>query len=51
MGKKQNCYMDTNIAYIKTDNIYKDIAKNVGTRPVTSNYELGRPLPRERNKK
>ena len=34
--------MDTNIfiVYIKTDDIFKDIAKDVDTRFDTSNYEL-----------
>ena len=31
--------------YRKTDDIYKDIAEDVGTRFGTSNYELDRPLP------
>ena len=35
------CYMDTNsfVIYIKTDDIYKDIAEDVETRFDTSNYE------------
>ena len=35
------CYMDTNsfIVYIKTDDICKDIKKDVETRFDTSNYE------------
>ena len=35
-------YMDTDsfIVYIKTEDIYKDIAENVETRFDTSNYEL-----------
>ena len=39
-------YMDTEsfIAYIKTDDIYKDIAKDVETRFDTSNYGLDRAL-------
>ena len=34
--------MDTDsfIVYIKTDDVYKDIAKDVETRSDTSNYEL-----------
>ena len=36
---------------IKTDNVYIDIAKDVETRLDTSNCELERPLPREKNKK
>ena len=41
-------YTDTDsfIVYVKTDNIYKDIEENVGTRFDTSNYELYRPLPK-----
>ena len=39
--------MDTDsfIVYVKTENIYKDIEENVGTRFNTSNFELDRPLP------
>ena len=45
--------MDTDsfIVYIKTADIYKDIAEDVGTRFDTSNYELDRPLPKGKNKK
>ena len=41
-------YIDTDsfIVFIKTDDINKDIAKDVGTRFNTSNYELDRPLPK-----
>ena len=39
------------IVYIKTDDIYNDIAKDVETRFDTSNYELDRPLPKGKNKK
>ena len=49
--------MDTDsfIAFIKTDDIYKDIAQDVETRFDTSNYELqcnsiDRSLPRGKNK-
>ena len=40
------CYMDTDsfIVHVKTDDIYKDIAKNVKTRFYTSNFELDRLL-------
>ena len=40
--------MDTNsfIVYIKTDDIYKDIAEDVETRFDISNYELDRLLPK-----
>ena len=45
--------MDTDsfIVYIKTDDIYKEIAEGVETRFDASNYELYRPLPKGRNKK
>ena len=51
--KEKLCYMDTDsfIVYIKTDDIYKDIAEDVETRFDTSNYELDRPLPKGKNKK
>ena len=52
------CYMDTDsfIEYIKAEDIYKDIAKNVETRFDTSNYGFecnssDRPLPKGKNKK
>ena len=34
------------IVYIKTDDIYKDIAEDVETRFDTSDYELDRLLPK-----
>ena len=45
--------MDTDsfIVYIKAEDIYLDITKDVETRFNTSNYELGRPLPKGKNKK
>ena len=51
--KVKLCYMDTDsfIVYIKTEDIYKDIAEDVETRFDTSNYELDRPLPKGKNKK
>ena len=44
--------MDTDslIAYAKTD-IYADIPEDVETKFDTSNFELGRPLPKTKNKK
>ena len=47
------CYMDTSsfIVYIKTDNLYKDIANDVETRFDTTNYELDRLLSKGKNKK
>ena len=46
--KMQNYVMDTDrfTAYIKTEDIYSDIAKDFETRFDTSNYELNRPLPK-----
>ena len=51
--KAKLCYMDIGsfIVYIKTDDIYNDIAEDVETRSDTSNYELNRPLPKGKNKK
>ena len=50
--KAKFCYMDTSsfIVYVKTDDIYKDIALDVETRLDTSNYELERPLPKGKNR-
>ena len=47
--KAKFCYMDTDsfIIYIKTEG-YSEIAKGVGTRFDTSNYELDRPFPKEK---
>ena len=47
------CYMDTDrfIINIKTEDFYKDIAKDVEKRLDTSNYEVNRPLPTGKNKK
>ena len=44
--------MDTNsfILRIKTEDIQLDIAKDVGARFDTSNYELERKLPKEKIK-
>ena len=39
------------IVYIKTDDIHKNIAEDVETRFDTSNYELDKPLPKEKKKK
>ena len=46
------CNMDTYIfiVYIKTDDIYKDIAEDAETRFDTSNYELNKPLPKIKKK-
>ena len=47
------CYMDTDsfIDYVKTEDIYKNIAEDVETRFDTSNFELDRLLPKGKNKK
>ena len=51
--KAISCYMDTEslTVYRKTEYINVDIAKDVETGFDTSNYELKRPIPREKNKK
>ena len=51
--KSKLCYMGTDsfIVYIKTDVIYNDIAEAVVIRFDTSNYELDRPLLKEKKKK
>ena len=57
-GKVKLCYMDTDsfIAYIKTEDVYKDIAEDVEKRFDTSNYKwegnsINRSLPKGKNKK
>ena len=47
------CYMDTDsfIMSIKTNDFYKDITNDVEKSFGTSNYEVNRPLPIEKNKK
>ena len=47
------CYMgiDSFIMNIKTNYLYKDIAKDAEKRFDTSNYECDRPLPTGKNKK
>ena len=47
------CYMDTDsfIVYVKTDDIYKDIAEDVEKWFDTSNDKIDRPLPKGRNEK
>ena len=47
------CYMDTDsfIINIKTEDFYEDIANDIEERFDTSNYEVNRPLPTEKNKK
>ena len=47
------CYMDTDrlIVHVKTDDIYKDIAEDPETRFDTSNFEIDKPVPKEKNLK
>ena len=47
------CYMDTKsfVVHVKTEDIYKNIAKYIEERSDTSNFELDRPLPKGKNKK
>ena len=47
------CYIDTDsfTVHVKTDDIYKDIAQDVGKRFDTSDFEIDRPLPIGKNKK
>ena len=40
---------DSFIVYLKTDDIYKDIAEGVKTRFDSLNYELDRPLLKGKN--
>ena len=49
----KHCYMDTDsfIVHVKTDDIYKDIAKDVEKRFYTSNYKIDRPLPIGKSRK
>ena len=49
----RNCYMDTDsfIVHVKIDDIDKDIAEDVEKRFDSSNFEIDRPLPKEKNKK
>ena len=51
MEKKQNYVTWIQTEDIKTEDIYSDIAKVVKIRFTTLNYELDRPLPKEKNKK
>ena len=46
------CYIDTEsfIVYVKTNDIFKDIAQDVETRFDTSNFEVNRPLPKGKMK-
>ena len=42
---------DSFIVHVKTDDIYKDMAKDDETRFDTSNYKIDRPLPLGKIKK
>ena len=41
--KLKLCYIDADIVYIKTDDIYKGIAEDIETKTDTSSYQLDRP--------
>ena len=49
-GMVKLCYMDTDslIMNIKTKDFYKDITQDVEERFDTSNYDVDRPLPKEK---
>ena len=51
--KAKLCFVNTHnfIVYIKTEDIYVDITKDVIIRFDTSKYELKRPTPGGKNKK
>ena len=51
MEKKQNYVTWIQTEDIKTEDIYSDIAKVVKIRFTASNYELDRPLPKEKHEK
>ena len=42
---KTKIWCKSEIVYMKTDDIYKDIAEDAKARFDTSNYELGNQLP------
>ena len=50
-GRAKLCYMDTDsfIVYIKTNDCYVDVTKDVETKFGTSNCELKRSLPRRKS--
>ena len=49
--KVRLCYMNKDIIYIKTDDIYKDIGEDVETRFDISDYQLSRPFHKGKIKK
>ena len=52
-GDAKICYMETDgfNDYVKTEDIYKNIAENAKTKFGTSNFVLGRPLSKWKNRK
>ena len=48
--EEKACYVNCVMAYIKTEDIDVDIAKDVQARSDTSNYELERSLLKGKNK-
>ena len=44
-------HTDSFIVYVKTEDIYRDVAEYVETRFDTPSYELDKPLPKGKNKK
>ena len=49
----KRCFMDADsfIVHAKTDDTYQDIAEDIEKRFYNSKYEIGKPLPKGRNKK
>ena len=47
------CYMDTDrlTVHVKTDDIYKDIAEDLETKFDTLNFEIDKPVLKEKNLK
>ena len=48
--KENLCYTGSFIVYIKTEDVYVDIAKDVETRSDTSSHKLERLLPKGKDK-
>ena len=51
LEKKQNHVTWIETVYIKTEDIYADIAKDIETRFDNSNFVLDKPLPKVKNRK
>ena len=49
MVEMQNCYMDTNIVHVKTNDIYNNIAEDVGTEFNNLNFQIDKPLLKGKN--